>query len=120
MTAGELRLFHKRYMAVQHKGIQSVFKLTEKARKTRNFFPAPLFPAPSDTMTRADQLRPIPLYHTGQEVYMHREVKQLPRAAKVKIRRYLQQGRDYRYEVEYEGERHWCYEYDLSKYAVAD
>lgn len=51
---------------------------------------------------------------------MHREVKQLPRAAKVKIRRYLLQGRDYRYEVEYEGERHWCYEYDLSKYAVAD
>lgn len=51
---------------------------------------------------------------------MQREVKELPRAAKVKVRRYMFQGRDYRYEVEYAGGRHWCYEYDLSKYAVAD
>jgi hypothetical protein len=71
-------------------------------------------------MNRHDHYRPSPLYHSGQELYMQREVKELPRAAKVKVRRYMFQGRDYRYEVEYAGGRHWCYEYDLSKYAVAD
>ncbi len=61
---------------------------------------------------------PRPLYHATQELFVQREVASLPRGVKVKIRRWKLQGRELRYEVEYEGERHWCYEYDLSKQSV--
>lgn len=62
---------------------------------------------------------PRPLYHATQELFVQREVASLPRGVKVKVRRWKLQGRELRYEVEYEGERYWCYEYDLSKQSIA-
>lgn len=50
---------------------------------------------------------------------MQRDVKQLPRGAKVKVRRWMLSGRELRYEVEFEFERHWCYEYDMAKQFVS-
>lgn len=62
---------------------------------------------------------PRPLFHSTQELYTQREIPFLPRGSKVKVRRWKLQGYELRYEVEYEGERYWCYEYDLSKQSVA-
>jgi hypothetical protein len=70
-------------------------------------------------MSSRSQPAARPLYHAGQELYMQRDVKLLPRGAKVKVRRWMLSGRELRYEVEYELVRHWCYEYDMAKQFVA-